>query len=462
VKICKLFLKFVFLFLVFPFLAKAQFYETGSAAFGQQSATLTFYVYFNNELSVYDNYDGPFYLNSVQGNSSAFTLNAPSYIPCCTTAIYLPVQFNADSVPVGSKSATLVATYGECQYCQTMLTLTVSATGTAVSYGSINPKYVVLSVVYAPPGHKSTVDYGTSTSMGTSNSFEQSFSNSTTITQSFNATIPLFGSVDRKNSVSWTQTADSTSSVTVNKSTSDDLIVPGPVSDDAGIDHDYDQILVWVNPVAEFTLTGPNSAQWNYAFDQRDPANEMDVVPLYVTWLKNPSTIPAGVASTIARTWASNNADGSGPGLTTADFAAILARDPFANGQTTIDSTRFDLEAGHTFFYVPPPCGGQPDTQTYKESYQMTSNTGTTATDTYSVSYSESSQPSFLNWLQSNFTASQTLTWTNKWGHQTTQGSGEFANLSITGPGDCTYAGKTDAQVYQDNVYGTYLFNFFQ
>src|SRR5215467_4704572 len=31
--------------------------------------------------------------------------------------------------------------------------------------GSVNPKFIVLSVIYAPPGAKSSVDYGTSTMM---------------------------------------------------------------------------------------------------------------------------------------------------------------------------------------------------------------------------------------------------------------------------------------------------------
>jgi hypothetical protein len=164
----------------------------------------------------------------------------------------------------------------------------------------------------------------------------------------------------------------------------------------------------------------------------------------------------------LARTWAQSNDDGSGPGLTSTDYAAILARDPFANGQTTIDPTRFDLQGGQTLQYLPPACGGQPDTTTYNVQYTTTSTQGQSATDTYTLSYGTSKQAAFQNFLNVNatFTSSKTLTWTNKWGHQTSSGSGQTATVTITGPNDCSYNGKTDVQIYRDNVYGTLMFAF--
>lgn len=345
-----------------------------------------------------------------------------------------------------------------------------SQTSTGVSYtvpgGSLYPKYQVLAVWYAPPGSKSSTDYGTSTAMGSSKSWENSFSMSTSVSVSYTGTIPLLGSGTYSASTTQTQTQDNTTSISTNKTSSIDYVVPGPASDDVGIDHDYDQVLVWLNPVANFALTSSTSAIWSYSFDQRDPANEVDVIALYVKDLKalqgGTYCCDSSIPQRLARTWAQNSDDGSGPGLTSDDYAAILARDPFSNGQTTIDSTRFDLQSGSTFSYSPPPCGGQPDTTTYTQNYQTTSTQGQTATDTYNVKYGKSGQASFLNWLQGNatFMTQQELTWTNKWGHQTSQGSGQSAKLSITGPKDCTYTGKTNVQVYQDNVYKTFMFAF--
>ena len=47
--------------------------------------------------------------------------------------------------------------------------------GPAKPDGSVSPKYLILSVIYAPPGKASTVDYGSSTVPGTSASVTDSF-----------------------------------------------------------------------------------------------------------------------------------------------------------------------------------------------------------------------------------------------------------------------------------------------
>jgi hypothetical protein len=165
--------------------------------------------------------------------------------------------------------------------------------------------------------------------------------------------------------------------------------VSGPASSAAGIDHDYDVIRVWLNPKVNITAYTPSSLQWTgYSYDMRDPAAEMEIIPLYVYWLKNPSTIPSPYPATyLARPW---DTSGLG-GLTNADYAAILARDPFANpsyNPNTDPNKRFDLQAGETFAYQPPPPGGQPITQTYSISYQTTSTAGQSAQDTYQVGFS--------------------------------------------------------------------------
>jgi hypothetical protein len=92
--------------------------------------------------------------------------------------------------------------------------------------------------------------------------------------------------------------------------------------------------------------------------------------------------------------------------------------------------------------------------------YQATTSQGRTATDEFQEGYSISGGVDFLGFFKSNFTNSQTLTWTNKWSSSHSTTSGTSATFSITGPADCKYAGKTDVQVYQDNVYGTFMFSF--
>jgi hypothetical protein len=196
---------------------------------------------------------------------------------------------------------------------------------------------------------------------------------------------------------------------------------------------------------------------WNgYTYDSRDPANEMDVVPIYVSWLKNPSTMPSSVQSRLARSW---DTTGLG-GLDNADYSAILAQDPFANGSSSVAPTRFDLEGPETFTYEPPPAGGQPITENYTETYQRTTTTGQGGSSSYSVEYSiESKLNIFHSMISADLKDSNTLTWTNKWSSETTQMQGQTSKLSITGPAySDNYTGPTDFQVYQDNVYGTFMF----
>ncbi|MBZ5694138.1 MAG: hypothetical protein LAN36_02125 [Acidobacteriia bacterium] len=334
--------------------------------------------------------------------------------------------------------------------------------------GSLDLKYVILAVTYAPPGQRSTATYGSTTMMGTSTSLAQTFINSTSVSAS-TTTGGIFGvgsgTTTTTASHSFTQESDTSSSISLNKTSTLTDIVPGPASSAVGIDHDFDLVWVWLNPKVNLMITSPTKIEWTgYSYNLDDPAAEMDIIPLYVTWLKNPSTIPTNVASILARTW-----DTSGvSGLTTADYAAILARDPFADpsytippGLTTSPDHRFDLQVGETFTYEPPPSGGQPITETFSSSYQMTTTSGQGAQDTYDVEFSVDRKftGNFGIQIGVELKSSTKTTWANKWSELTTQMVGQTAGLSITGPATSdNYTGPTDIQVWKDNVYGTFMF----
>jgi len=343
----------------------------------------------------------------------------------------------------------------------------------------MKPKFVVVSVIYAPPGPQSSVNYTSSTMIGHSNTLDQSFAMNSTLSVSdgidiskivdgvnSGTGIPSGISVMTKDtaSTSYTETLDTSSSIAIQESESTGRIVKGPLAAEDGVDHNYDLILVWINPEIDYTLTSGTSATYQEAFDPKDPANEMDVIQVFVKDLK---TLQAGtyrgdLLSIFARTWADLPTDGSGRALTSSDYAKILARDPFANGSTTIDSTRFDLLFGSTFNYTPAACGGQPPTDTGMQGRSIVTTQGQTATDAYQTSFSESTDTTFLGFLSVNLTSSTSMTWTSKVMQQYTIGTGQSAMVSITGPADCTYSGFQDVQVYQDNIYGTFLFNLFQ
>jgi hypothetical protein len=330
--------------------------------------------------------------------------------------------------------------------------------------GSIDPKYVVLAVTYAPPGASSFVTYAGTTMMGTSTSLSNTFTDQVSVSVSIRGGVSIIGtggSTTGTASTSYTKAMDTSSSVALSKTVTSGTTVRGPSRSADGINHDFDIVWVWLNPKVDVTITSPTSIEWNgYSYDMRDPAGEMDIVPLYVAWLKTPSMIPADVANRLARTW---DTSGLG-GLTSVDYDIILARDPFATNPSydPNGTSRFDLEFGQTFTYEPPPQGGQPITQTYSVSYQTTSTFGQGVQDTYQIGFSIDTEfhGGFLGRIQVMVRDSTNFTWVNKWNQLSTQMTGQTASLSITGPAFSDgYTGPTAIQVWKDNVYGTFMFH---
>ena len=338
------------------------------------------------------------------------------------------------------------------------------------SSGAVKLKYQILGVDYAPPGAKSTVNYSGSSMQGTStsNSFTWNNKTSLTVTASTKAKFLIFGGGGSlAASGSYEEEADNSNSMTISNTTNLGDVVPGPASSAVGIDHDYDVIWVWLNPELMLAIPGPYQIQWSgYTYDAEDDAKEMEVKPLYVWQLKNPSLIPAGVASRLARSW---DTSGLG-GLTSADYTSILAADPFVTNPAfdpnTDTSGRFDLQAGQSFNYDPAPPGGQPITQTFSVVSQTTTSAGQGSSDTRSVGMtvdlnfgSSINLSIFSASFALDVKTSDTYTSTSKWSSSTNGAAGQTASLSITGPASTdNYTGPTTIQVWKDNVYGSFMF----
>lgn len=317
--------------------------------------------------------------------------------------------------------------------------------------GQLLPKFLVLSVIYAPPGMLSFVDYGTSTELGTTSSISDSFSVANSVSVSLTAGTTTIGA-----SRSFTQEQDTNSTVSVKKSSSFDEIAPGPLSSADGINHDFDKFILWLNPVVNVSPGPTGGVTWaGFSNDPRDPVKDMDRAEVFVSELKNPATLPPGVADQLARSWAGPN-----QGLNATDFATILKTDPFANGPAAIDPTRFQPVGGGSFSYRPPPVGGQPGTQMFSLGYSATNSQTQTATDTLSISFTEGDGASFLEgMLKEENKQTRTLTWVHKVATSSSTTTNQSAKFSLTGPG-VGYQGQTVVQAYQDVVYGTFMFAF--
>jgi hypothetical protein len=326
--------------------------------------------------------------------------------------------------------------------------------------GAVFPKYQVLGIDYAPPGSQSSVSYSASFSRGGSTSVSKSFNaeHSVTVATTGSFNIGPLG-VDLSTSISglYSQRTDNTTGNSWSITTTGGDIIRGPASSSVGIDHNYDVIWVWLNPAVNLTLNGPASISWDgYAFNPANPANEMDVIPLYVHELKDPSLLPANVAARLARTW-----DRVLGGLTTDDYAEILKSHPFANNPAydpNTDTTgRFIPMTGQTFNYVPAIAGAQPVTQEFTSTAQVGSNTANGSQVTRSVSMTVGGTANFVSKLKVEL--KNTETWTSTTTRTTSDSAGETAKLFITGPqASDNYTGPTALQIWRDTIYGSYMF----
>jgi hypothetical protein len=356
--------------------------------------------------------------------------------------------------------------------------------------GSINPKYLVVTVTYAPPGSSSNVTYSNTTMLGTSVSLSDSFTNDVSVSTSATAGFSIFGigaSETFTASADLSQESDSSTTTAINESSTRTTQVRGPSSSAVGIDHNEDVIWVWLNPVLRLAFNSPTSLAWSgFGYDINDPVGGVDIVGIPVKFLNGHAPMPAGLPGTLARVWAQRvvcdistdptcGADGTdAPGLTASDLASILEADPLANpayvvniptgASCTLDQ-RFCITGNQNLQYLPAPPGGQPITQTYSLAKQATATGGTGGSDTqklgFSVTANATGDDGILADIKAKLTVADTLTWTHKWSNTTTQQVGQTAALSITGPASTdNYTGPVEFDVFQDNLYGTFMFNF--
>jgi hypothetical protein len=351
--------------------------------------------------------------------------------------------------------------------------------------GWVNPKYLIVGVTYAPPGAASDVTYQDSVKVGTSKSISHSFTNDSAFSVKVNAEVKAFGSkgeITGTSSTEYVQKSTDSSSVTLNKTTTQSDKTKGPADSFVGVDHDYDLIWLWLNPVAVFQVQpdNPHTITWNgFAFDPADQP-EMEIFPVPVGVLNGDfSPVPSDIATRLARAWAAQGKTfppDMVPGLTADDFATILQADPFwmctphpENCPKAVDPTRFTLTGNQNVVYEQAPVGGQPITQTYSLQTEDITTQGQATTSTFSQEFSveETLQHTFFfATLKFILKESDKLTWETAVNKTVSKTTTAQATATVTGP-TCTvvenacspeYVGPPEFTVYQDNQYGTFMF----
>ncbi|HEU5138073.1 MAG TPA: hypothetical protein VFU13_23210 [Steroidobacteraceae bacterium] len=336
--------------------------------------------------------------------------------------------------------------------------------------GWVRPKYQVVGLTYAPPGSRSTAAYANAFMNGTSTSHTSSFttgiSQSVTVTTGFNLFGVFEGKTTQNYSAGWSQQKDNSNSLRISQQISNELLVPGPAASSAGVDHDYDTIYVWLNPMI-FAMVFPTTVViGGYGYDTRDTITGMDVIPLTVGQLRGVQPIPPQVWARLNRTW-----DTALGGLTSVDLLAIMQANPFAANPgynpNTDPNRRYELPlsgnpplpANIIMNFAPVPPGGQPTGQTYSTSYSSTTESGKLARDTYRVAHSLEGEASFLTGWSTKLRTQTELSTSNQWSSTITSQTTQSARFTIFPPlASDNYTGPTAMQVWKDNVYGTFMF----
>jgi hypothetical protein len=218
-----------------------------------------------------------------------------------------------------------------------------TATSTCSGFnGYVDPLFLVVGVTYAPPGPASFVSYTNSQTLALTVTHSNTFTASTTVTTSVSntATIPGFkAGFTTSNAVTAGESVKGTNTVTLNWSTADTIKTFGtaatgtPATNPLGfqpVDHDFDIVYVWLNPVEIFNVSG-NKITWNgFGYDANDQ-NGMDIVGIALGYLNGDfGPMPPDLLASTNRTWADGQS-GPSPALTSANFAQIAAYDPFSN-----------------------------------------------------------------------------------------------------------------------------------
>lgn len=336
--------------------------------------------------------------------------------------------------------------------------------------------------------------YGSNTVVGNSTSVKDSFSSEVSLTVSVSGGASIFGfSADQTTTISnsYTQETDTASTIAFSQTTSNSTSLNGFSDPANGINHDYDQIFLWLNPIVKFNI-GPNSNQvtWTgYGYDLNDPTNpDMDVFGVPVGCLNgdfatsNPplwSTCQSYFTGPLARTWALSNEDGSGPGLTgdptvpcttnpNTDFCNILAADPFTSPNYTFMRPPIGSDTTTDGLFTDCHTSGcnvaiqySPNiTNTYMQGYSTTITQDQMAKYKYEVTYSVEDKFKGTGWLAGftvDLTDKNVFTWSHEFDQSTNSSRGQQSSFTIVGPA-AGYTGPCQFDVFQDNRYGTFMF----
>jgi hypothetical protein len=325
------------------------------------------------------------------------------------------------------------------------------AVGARLHHGTIQAQYLVVSVVYAPPGSNngkgpSSIQYQPGTATEATASASHSFKDGTSITASDKG--GLVGKAELGLIISYSKSTTDDRSLDIKRSFLRGVTFAGPRDRD-GLDHNLDQIILWLKPEVELA-TGPTSVAWTLVGGQDD-----EILPVMVGWLNgNIAPIPPTQLAMLQQAR-----------ITPAEYCNILQRDPLAAvgpncpvvAQASAPRAPRYLPLSDPVAYQAPPRNVDPPrVETVSVSDNSPSTIGSTLEDSYPVGLTTGSDAELLVGGGELKTA-KTWVWTNKVTISISSGTSATAVATLGGP-QFGYTGKTFIQIYLDTLYRTYAF----
>lgn len=360
------------------------------------------------------------------------------------------------------------------------------------SSGTAFPSYYIFTLIYTPPGctpstsstgyncgSGSYVSYGSGSSAGSTASVEKSLGASTSLTATLNGVVSLGGG--------YSETTTNGSSITISKETNHVVTWPSPgPSGLDGINHDYDQFFLLLNPAVAMTgwhdpVTGQNHAQWSLGTKNGAPARIQRVQVSYLRCALagigprpgntgnggGPSVYdPAGSCSANPFLQMPGPADASAangwlPGLTYDDYKQILTQDLFWDASPThhilIPTSRF-VQQSTDFTY--DQAGGPQGASCAEQSQSISNSSSITNTSSAETQYQASMtlSPNFhIGPVELDLNSTTSLTWTNTTSSSRTNANSQTAT-AVVGCTSANWSGPNYVSTYYDPVYGTFLF----
>ena len=218
----------------------------------------------------------------------------------------------SSSLCSGSASVACLTTVNSIQSQLRIAGQLSTAACAPTSIKATYPTYIVVSIIYAPPGNQGSVMYEAGSSTGTSIESTSGDINGYQVQAT---------SLVSNWQLQYTKEISVGTSTEIKKSTTYPIVLQ---SNQDELDHDQDQFYLWVNPQLDFHFVRQTLAGYSLA---PQTGQDMNVIELNARELKNPSSISADKKTFLNKFKAS-------------DYAAILAKDPFLSASTP-DPKRF-------------------------------------------------------------------------------------------------------------------------